>query len=90
MKTGTDRTDGTRGIRDAGVVTWRRRQLLDAGFGLRASESLARDCGFDLHALLDLVERGCPPRLAVRSSPLWTASRDAADRARTTRGGMQP
>jgi hypothetical protein len=27
---------------------------------------LAGDCRFDLHALLGLVERGCPPALAAR------------------------
>ena len=66
MKTGTDTTDGASGIRDVAVVTWRRKQLLDAGFSLQASEKLARECGVDLHALLDLLERGCPPRLAMR------------------------
>lgn len=66
MKTGTDTTDGASGIRDLAVVTWRRKQLLDAGFSLEAAEKLARDCGVDLHALLDLVERGCPPPLALR------------------------
>ena len=76
MKTRTDLTDGAPGIRDAAVVTWRRRQLLAAGFSLPASETLARDCGVDLHALLDLVERGCPPDLAVRIlAPLDDESR---------------
>lgn len=27
---------------------------------------LAADSRFDLHALLELVDRGCPPMLAVR------------------------
>jgi len=27
---------------------------------------VAADPGFDLHALLELVDRGCPPALAVR------------------------
>jgi hypothetical protein len=27
---------------------------------------LAGDCGFDLHGLINLVEAGCPPGLAVR------------------------
>ncbi len=76
MKTGTDTRDGAPGIRDVAVVTWRRQQLLAAGFSLRASEQLARECGVDLHALLDLVERGCPPRLAVRIlAPLDDESR---------------
>jgi len=66
MKTGTDTTGAGAGIRDAAVVAWRRRQLLAAGFSLAQSEHLARECGIDLHALVDLVTRGCPPRLAVR------------------------
>jgi hypothetical protein len=48
------------------VVRWRRRQLLDAGFELALASVLARDPGYDLHALIELVERGCPPELAVR------------------------
>jgi hypothetical protein len=76
MKTETHMTDETPGIRDAAVVTWRRHQLLAAGFSLPASETLARDCGVDLHALLDLVERSCPPDLAVRIlAPLDDESR---------------
>ncbi len=66
MKTETDTTGGLPGIRDAAVVTWRRKQLLAVGFSLTESERLARECGVDLHALLELVERGCPPRLATR------------------------
>lgn len=66
MTTEAESRDVAPGIRNAAVVTWRRKQLLAAGFGLRASERLARDGGVDLHALLDLVERGCPPRLAMR------------------------
>lgn len=58
------------------VVLWRRKQLLDAGFELAASERLARDCGVDLHALLDLVALGCPPPLAARIlAPLEDESR---------------
>lgn len=76
MKTGTDMTDEAPGIRDAAIVTWRRRQLLAAGFSLKASETLARECGVDLHAALDLVDRGCPPRLAVKIlAPLEGESR---------------
>lgn len=76
MKTEAHTADGTPGIRDTAVVTWRCRQLLAAGFSLLASEKLARDCGVDLHALLDLVERGCPPDLAERIlAPLDDESR---------------
>jgi hypothetical protein len=48
------------------IVTWRLRRLLDAGFGLDLAEALAADRRMDLHALLQLVERGCPPALAAR------------------------
>ncbi len=48
------------------VVDWRRRQLLDGGFSLPLATVLAADVRADLHALLQLVERGCPPALAAR------------------------
>jgi hypothetical protein len=48
------------------VLAWRRRQLRAAGFGSALASRVARDTGYDLHALIELVERGCPPRLAVR------------------------
>jgi hypothetical protein len=36
------------------------------GFSFRLASRLARDDRYDLHALIELVERGCPPELAVR------------------------
>jgi hypothetical protein len=48
------------------VVGWRRSQLADSGFAPRLAVRLARDDRYDLHALLELVERGCPPELATR------------------------
>jgi hypothetical protein len=48
------------------VVSWRRRRLLDAGFGSDLADELAGEPRVDLHALLQLVERGCPPGLAAR------------------------
>jgi hypothetical protein len=48
------------------VSTWRRERLLRAGFDEVLAARLAGDCGIDLHALLELVERGCRPRLAAR------------------------
>ena len=47
-------------------VAWRFRCLLEAGFARPAAERLARDSARDLHALLELVDRGCPPELAER------------------------
>jgi hypothetical protein len=48
------------------VVEWRRERLLAAGFALGLAALLAEDCAIDLHAALELVDRGCPPELAAR------------------------
>jgi hypothetical protein len=48
------------------VLKWRRRRLLDAGFDRDLADTLAAERRMDLHALLELVERGCPPVLAAR------------------------
>jgi hypothetical protein len=50
----------------ADVRSWRRCRLLEAGFQPTLADAVASDSRFDLHALLQLVDRGCPPRLAVR------------------------
>jgi hypothetical protein len=50
----------------SGVVRWRREQLTGAGYGLPIADRIARDERWDLHLLIDLVERGCPPDLAAR------------------------
>ena len=55
----------TRSELDA-VVGWRRGRLLAAGFVPELAASLAADCRIDLHAVLDLIERDCPPALAAR------------------------
>lgn len=51
---------------DADVVRWRRDRLAQAGFPLPAARRLARDWRYDLHALIQLVEQGCEPELAIR------------------------
>ena len=48
------------------VRAWRRCRLLDAGVPAALAETVAADSRFDLHALLQLVDRGCSPELAVR------------------------
>ena len=48
------------------ILAWRRRQLVRAGFSDALADRLADDPAYDLHALIELVERGCPPALAVR------------------------
>jgi hypothetical protein len=49
-----------------GVAAWRQAQLAEAGFPLPLAHALADDGRYDLHALIELVERGCPPELAAR------------------------
>jgi hypothetical protein len=51
---------------NAGVLAWRRGRLQRAGFEARLAEKLASDRRFDLHAVLELIDRGCPPELAAR------------------------
>ncbi len=48
------------------VLAWRRRQLEQAGFATPLADALARDTRIDLHAVLELIDRGCPPALAAR------------------------
>ena len=48
------------------LVEWRRERLLEAGIAPDLAANLAWDCGVDLHAVLDLIDHGCPPHLAVR------------------------
>jgi hypothetical protein len=56
---------------EAQLVTWRRDRLAAAGFPLPLASHVARDAGHDLHSLIELVERGCAPELAVRiTAPL--------------------
>jgi hypothetical protein len=48
------------------VTSWRRDRLVEAGFPLPLATRLARDSRYDLHAVIALVEQGCPPELALR------------------------
>jgi hypothetical protein len=47
-------------------VRWRARRLTSAGFPVNLAQQLARTERMDLHKLLELVDRGCPPELAAR------------------------
>jgi hypothetical protein len=61
----------------ARIVEWRRARLRQAGFDGALAEQLSSECGVDLHQLIELVERGCPPPLAARIlAPLDTERRD--------------
>jgi hypothetical protein len=47
------------------VAAWRRAQLIASGFSRSLAAAVAEDPRYDLHALIELVERGCPPELAL-------------------------
>jgi hypothetical protein len=48
------------------VVLWRTKRLREVGFDRRLASTVAEDPAYDLHAILDLVDCGCPAELAVR------------------------
>jgi hypothetical protein len=62
----SDRTSYDTRAELGAVVGWRRARLVAAGFASELAARLARDCRIDLHAVLELVDRGCPPVLAAR------------------------
>jgi hypothetical protein len=45
---------------------WRQDALLRAGFDPGTARALASDPRVNLHDVLTLVDRGCPPHLAAR------------------------
>ena len=53
-------------------MRWATHRLRDAGFGPQLADTVARDAANDLArildvtAILELVDHGCPPELAVR------------------------
>jgi hypothetical protein len=59
-------TNTTAGQALAQVVRWRREQLVRSGFPPDLAARVAENTEYDLHALVELVERGCKPQLAVR------------------------
>ena len=50
----------------AELTSWRLRQLVEAGFAPGLAAQTADVPGVDLHALLELIDHGCSPELAVR------------------------
>jgi hypothetical protein len=48
------------------VVAWRIDRLRNGGFPARLADTLARDTRYDVHALLELTDRGCAAELAAR------------------------
>jgi hypothetical protein len=51
---------------DKDAVAWRRDLLTRCGFSLELASALAGDPDHDVHRLIELVEHGCSPQLAVR------------------------
>jgi hypothetical protein len=47
------------------VVAWRREQLSRAGCRRFEAEVLARELKVDLHEAVELLERGCPSKIAL-------------------------
>ena len=53
--------------RDAqAVVSWRRAELIHCGFPRALATRVALDERYDLHQLVELMQEGCSPALAVR------------------------
>jgi hypothetical protein len=48
------------------AAPWRRSRLRRAGLDARAAAAIADDPRYDVDAIVALVERGCPPPLALR------------------------
>ncbi len=48
------------------LAEWRRRRLELAGFDPPLAKDLAATPDVDLHEVLELVDRGCPPHLAAQ------------------------
>jgi hypothetical protein len=61
------------------VVNWRQLELEQCGFPRSLAARVARDERYDLHQLIELVQRGCSPALAVRIlSPVEEREADAS------------
>ena len=48
------------------VEAWRAQELERAGYPAAAAAQLAARPDVDVHEAIDLLERGCPPELAVK------------------------
>jgi hypothetical protein len=65
-QTRPDTRDGGGRAGSTALGEWRRRRLTAAGFEPRVAAELADEPAVDLHELLVLLDRGCPPPLAAR------------------------
>lgn len=52
--------------RDSVVLRWRFEELRRAGFESEDALIVAADARIDLHLATRLLQRGCPPRTALR------------------------
>lgn len=52
--------------RGLALVNWRQLELEQCGFPRSLAGDVARDERYDIHQLIELVQQGCPPELAVR------------------------
>jgi hypothetical protein len=52
-------------VSDEEVVAWRLEQLMRAGSDQSSAMILARRGSVDLHEAVELLECGCPPKLAL-------------------------
>jgi hypothetical protein len=52
-------------VSDEEVIAWRVDQLERAGSDSVCAVILARRSHVDLHAAVDLLEQGCPPKIAL-------------------------
>jgi hypothetical protein len=48
------------------IEHWRAEALERAGFDLRSASALAMRHDVDLHDAIDLLDRGCPPEVALQ------------------------
>jgi hypothetical protein len=48
------------------VEEWRREELERAGYSIDLARRIARRHDIDLHAAIELVDRGCPAEIAAR------------------------
>jgi hypothetical protein len=62
----SDDTIGRQANSPMSPEAWREGRLRLAGFEQETASQLAGDAAVDLHALLELVDRGCPPHVAAR------------------------
>jgi hypothetical protein len=66
--------------RTEGWAAWRAERLRRAGFPEPLADHLSQLAEVDIHALLELVDRGCSPELAARIlAPLDAPTTPAAD-----------